>query len=86
MLSKVKNEPLKQFKMTKTGFFEESPGNKSAMRLQSFIALFIGAGIACFAIGTKQLDVNVIALVTLFIVAAFVPKAIQKYAELKTPL
>ena len=67
----------------KTGFFEEAPGVKSAMRLQSFIALFIGGGIACFAIGTKQLDVNVIAITTLFIVAAFVPKAIQKYAEIK---
>jgi hypothetical protein len=67
----------------KTGYFEEAPGVKSAMRLQSFIALWIGAAIACFAIGTKQLDVNVIAIVTLFIVAAFVPKAIQKYAEIK---
>ncbi len=70
--------------MTKTGYFEEAPGQKSAMRLQSFISLWIGAGIACFAIGTKQLDVNVIALVTLFIVAAFVPKAVQKFAELKS--
>ena len=69
--------------MAKTGFFEESPGNKSAIRLQSFIALWIGAGISIFAIGTKQLDVNVIAIVTLFIVAAFVPKAVQKYAEFK---
>jgi hypothetical protein len=70
--------------MSKTGYFEEAPGVKSAMRLQSFISLWIGAGIACFAIGTKQLDVNVIALVTLFIVAAFVPKAVQKFAELKS--
>jgi hypothetical protein len=67
----------------KTGFFEEAPGVKSLMRMQSFIALFIGASIAMFAIWTKQLDVNVISIVTLFIVAAFVPKAIQKYAEFK---
>jgi hypothetical protein len=68
----------------KTGYFEESPGVKSSMRLQSFISLWIGAGIAFFSIGTRQLDVNVMALITLFIVAAFVPKAIQKYAETKS--
>jgi hypothetical protein len=69
----------------KTGYFEEAPGVKSNMRLQSFIALWIGAIIAVFAIATKQLDVNVIAIVTLFIVAAFVPKAVQKFAEIKQP-
>jgi len=30
----------------KTGYFEEAPGVKSAMRLQSFISLWIGGGIA----------------------------------------
>ena len=65
----------------KVGFFQEAEGVRSLMRMQSFIALWIGAAIAIFAIATKQLDVNVIAIVTLFEVAAFVPKAIQKYAE-----
>lgn len=65
----------------KTGFFEETEGVRSSIRLMSFISLFIAAGVACFSIWTKQLDANVIAIVTLFIVAAFVPKAIQKYAE-----
>jgi hypothetical protein len=67
----------------KVGFFYEAEGVKSSMRLQSFIALLISAAISGFAIGTKQLDANVIAIVTLFVVAAFVPKAIQKYAEIK---
>jgi hypothetical protein len=69
----------------KVGFFYESEGIKSSMRLQSFIALLIAASVSGFAIGTKQLDANVIAIVTLFVVAAFVPKAIQKYAEIKQP-
>ena len=65
----------------KTGFFEEAPGVKSSIRLQSFVALLAGIGISAFAIGTKQLDANVIALVTMFIVGAFTPKVVQKFAE-----
>jgi c-di-AMP phosphodiesterase-like protein len=63
------------------GFFDESQGVRSSMRLMCFISLAIAAAIAFFAIGTKQLDVNVIAVIVLFVVAAFAPKAIQKYAE-----
>ena len=65
------------------GFFDEKQGERSMMRLMNFLSLIIAAGIACFAIGTKQLDANVIAMVTMFLVGAFVPKAIQKYAENK---
>jgi len=67
----------------KTGFFEEAPGVRSHMRLQSFMALLAGIGIAGFAVGTKQVDANIIALVTMFVVAAFAPKAVQKFAENK---
>jgi len=67
----------------KVGYFDEAEGVRSSMRLMNFLSLLISGGIACFAIGTKQLDVNVIAIVTLFLVGAFAPKAIQKYAEMK---
>lgn len=66
---------------TKVGFFDESEGVKSSMRLMCFISLMIAASISFFSIWTKQLDVNVIAIVVLFVVGAFAPKAIQKYAE-----
>ena len=69
--------------MKKIGFFEEDQGVRSHMRLQSFIALMAGVGISIFAVVTKQLDVNLIALVTMFVVAAFAPKAVQKFAEIK---
>ena len=67
----------------KVGFFYEKEGVKSSMRLQSFIALVAAIALGAFAVWTKQLDVNVIAMVTLFVVAAFAPKSVQKYAELK---
>ncbi|MBD3198024.1 MAG: hypothetical protein GF317_23440 [Candidatus Lokiarchaeota archaeon] len=47
------------------------------------IALFVGSLMGWFALFTRQLDANVIGLVMLFIVAAFAPKAVQKYAENK---
>lgn len=65
----------------KTGFFYEKPGIKSSMRLMSFLALMFAFLLSGFAIYTKQLDINVLALITTFIVASFAPKAVQKYAE-----
>lgn len=66
---------------TTVGFFYEKPGVKSSMRLMSFLALFFSALLSAYAIYTKQLDMNVLFLITTFIVAAFAPKAVQKYAE-----
>ena len=65
----------------KTGFFEEAPGVKSSMRLNSHLALWLSFLMAGFAIWTKQLDANTIALITIFVVGAFAPKAVQKFAE-----
>lgn len=65
----------------KTGFFETSPGNKSSMRLYSFISLLTAVFLSTYATITNQLDINLISLITVFIVGCFAPKAIQKYAE-----
>lgn len=67
--------------MKKIGFFEEDEGIKSSGRLNSFLSLVAGIGISVFSIATKQLDANVIALVVLFVVAAFAPHAVVKFAE-----
>lgn len=56
-------------------FFEESNGNLSAMRLYCFVALIVAAAIT-FTSGAFESQV-------LWIVAAFAPKAVQKYAEKK---
>ena len=65
----------------KIGYFEEAEGVKSSMRLMCFIALITGILLSFFIIWQKQLDVNSITLITIWVVAAFAPKAVQKYAE-----
>ena len=65
----------------KVGFFEGAEGVKSSMRLMCFIALITGILLSFFIIWQKQLDVNSITLITIWVVAAFAPKAVQKYAE-----
>jgi len=74
---------LQDCKIMKIGFFEEAEGVKSSMRMNCHISLWAGIAIALFSVATNQVDANTIALSTLFIVAAFAPKAIQKFAEVK---
>lgn len=63
------------------GFLEERPGHKSAMRALSFIALF--AAIAFGAVTLTQSDAGVegIYITFGFLLAAFAPKTLQKFAE-----
>ena len=66
---------------TGTGFLEEAPGDKSSMRLMCFLSLLA-------AIGFGFLEVKAAAsfpyVTTMFIVGAFAPKSVQKFAEKKT--
>jgi len=65
----------------KTGFLEESPNAKSSMRLMCFLSL-----IAALVFGYMELKAKVPFpnLTTMFLVSAFAPKAVQKFAESKT--
>ncbi len=61
-------------------FMTDSGGNPSAMRLMSMLALIVAAVLACVEVfgwgsGGKT------ELVLYFLVAAFAPKAVQKFAE-----
>lgn len=68
------------------GFFNDDNGNLSSMRLMSFIAL-----IAAIFFGGLTLSPQVAAddkwqgfsITTCFVLAAFCPKALQKFAERK---
>lgn len=63
------------------GFLQEDNGNYSAMRLMSFIALISAiffAGYTLVKPEVKDVGVN---LTFSFLVAAFAPKAVQKFAE-----
>jgi hypothetical protein len=75
--------------MKKIGFFEEKAGEQSMMRLLSFLSFFVAVFIAIYSITTKQpgvaIDVQTMTFFGFFMVGAFVPKAVQKFAEMKSP-
>ena len=65
-------------------YFNDNEGNPSSMRLMSILALAVAAGLAfveVFEWGSAESKTE---LVLYFLVAAFAPKAVQKFAE-KTP-
>jgi len=66
-----------------TRFITDDQGNVSSMRLMSLLALSVAASLAAvevFGWGSCESKTE---LVLYFLVAAFAPKAIQKFAEKK---
>ena len=59
--------------------FQEEGGKVSSMRLMSFIALGVTSFLACADVFTEA-DVKS-EIILYFLVASFVPKAVQKFAE-----
>ena len=68
---------LERFK----GFLEERPGHKSAMRAMSFIALVAAIGFGAVTLTQSGAGTEGIYITFGFLLAAFAPKALQKYAE-----
>ena len=62
------------------GYFKDDKGNKSAMRLMSGVAL-IAAVIFAWLVITGDPDPESTKIVFGFLIAAFAPKAVQKFAE-----
>ena len=68
------------------GYLTDDHGHPSSMRLMSMVAL-----VAAIAFGSITLlhapadDTNGLYLTALFLVAAFAPKALQKFAEARFP-
>ena len=60
-------------------FFKDDKQNYSAMRLYCFLALCQAIALSWYGLLTS--DTTVFSHMTLFITAAFAPKAIQKFAE-----
>ena len=69
---------IKQF----CNFLKESNGKDSLIRLQSFLTLLFAFAIIVYQIIVERVFLE---LDILLIVAAFVPKYLQKYAELAKP-
>ena len=70
----------KQARSKNKGFFTDDQGNPSSMRLMSFLALLFAAALAVIEVRS---DAGKAELVLYFLVAAFAPKAVQKFAELQ---
>ena len=65
------------------GYMTDDQGNPSSMRLMSLLALIVAGGLACIeAVGWGS-EGDQSNLVLYFLVAAFAPKAVQKFAEKK---
>ena len=63
------------------GYLDDDGGNPSSMRLMSLLALIVAAGLAfveVFEWGSAESKTE---LVLYFLIAAFAPKAVQKFAE-----
>ncbi len=70
----------------KKGFLEEEPGRKSAMRAMSFISIIASIVFGLITINAPLANQgNGLFLATLFLLGAFAPKSLQKFAETKYP-
>lgn len=65
------------------GFFDEKKGHKSSMRLYSFMSLIAAIVFAFFIVATEQVTANTVAIFFIFVLGAFAPKTVSKFAELK---
>ena len=65
-------------------FFNDPKGKPSSMRLMSFLALFIAAALALIPMLSYGAQAGNPEHVLYFLVAAFAPKAVQKFAENKS--
>ncbi len=82
-MSDTNSQPTQPKK--KTGLLEDHQGNPSSMRAMSFISLFasIAFGLITILHPAAAQNVNGIYITISFLIAAFAPKALQKFAEAK---
>jgi hypothetical protein len=68
----------------KSGVFQEDNGSTSWIRISSFIALLWSIVITLLdLLGKTGTNGNAIIYATMFLIAAFAPKVVQKFAESK---
>lgn len=70
----------------KTGLLTDDQGNRSTMRLMSFIALIVSIWFAWMTLTDSNTTTNEgVYITTAFLLAAFAPKALQKFIENSYP-
>ena len=65
----------------KKGVLEERPGYKLSMRVMSAVALFFAVGFGVFTLADPSVEMRGVYITVGFLLAAFAPKALQKFAE-----
>lgn len=83
---KSPNKLVSQSQDKPVGFLQEDNGNYSTIRLMSFIALISAIVFGGYTVTHKEVETAGINITFSFLVAAFAPKAVQKFAEEKVPL
>jgi hypothetical protein len=68
-----------------SGFFQEDNGTYSSMRLMCFVGLLAAITFGLLTILGKSDNGNGIYITFGFLLSAFAPKAVQKFAEQKVP-
>ena len=68
-------------KPTPPGFLKDADGNPSSMRFMSVIALFASIWFGWMTLDSNMTSQNGVYVTTAFLLAAFAPKALQKFIE-----
>ena len=72
--------------MSEVGVFSEDNGNTSAMRVMCFMALLAAMGFGIITLTMPGANGTFGVYLTMaFLLAAFAPKALQKFSEAKVP-
>ena len=80
-LTKPSGEPLEEDAESKKGWFTDKNGNPSSVRFMALGALVMAIALASIEVHGWGSGQEKNELVLYFLAAAFVPKAIQKFAE-----
>lgn len=75
----------REFPRKQKGFLEEAPGRKSAMRAMGFVALLAAIGFGVLELTEGDPTRMGGFIIFSFLLAAFAPKALQKFAEQGIP-
>lgn len=66
-----------------TGFMQDDQGNNSTMRAMSIVALIASLATGAYVVITNPADSTTgLYVFTAYLLGAFVPKAVQKFAEI----
>ena len=71
--------------LQKTGFLDDHQGNPSSMRMMSLVALLASIGFGVITVLYSEENSQGLYITTAFLIAAFAPKALQKFAESRFP-